>query len=154
MKTEIKIMREAIKEKNNRLFLTTLGLLKKEDIEFFDEQTGLNIIHHCVKENACKELKLIIAHIPNIDLMLKSQGIVQKSALEMASSINNKEISHILIEAGALFDMKKVKKTFNNDYKLIELMNEIKVQQAYQKSLEPKEEYVQPKKKKFFSFLF
>lgn len=143
MKKEVKSIIQAIREKNIRNFLSTLNLLNKEDMENIDEQTGLNIIHCCAQANAAKELLLIISYIKDINLNLKSKGIVQKTALDMAFAMGNKEVAKVLIQNGSqLSNPKEVKKTFKDDIKFLKIIDE-----ALEKALPEK------KKKGFFSFV-
>lgn len=142
MKKEVKLIVQSIKEKNIRSFLSTLNLLTKEDIESIDEQTGFNIIHCCAQTNAAKELLLIISYIKDINLNLKSKGIVQKTALDMAFTMGNKEVAKVLIQNGVqLSNPKEVKKTFKDDLKFLKIIDE-----ALEKALPEK------KKKNFFLF--
>ena len=142
MKKEVKLIVQSIKEKNIRNFLSTLNLLNKEDIESVDEHTGFNIIHCCAQANAAKELLLITSYIKDINLNLKSKGIVQKTALDMAFAMGNKEVAKVLIQNGSqLSNPKEVKKTFKDDLKFLKIIDE-----ALEKALPEK------KKKGFFLF--
>jgi predicted hydrolase (HD superfamily) len=143
MKKEIKTLLESIKEKNIRNFLCILNNIKKEDLELLDEQKGMNVVHFCAQENSARELLLIISHITELDLNIKSKGIVQKTALQLALSLKNAEVAAILVKSGASLEnvnIKEIKKEFKNDTFLIEAIEEFNNLHSQQK------------KKRFFSF--
>jgi hypothetical protein len=128
MKKEIKLMRDAINEKNIRHFLSALNVLQKEEIEEIDNQSGMNMIHYCAEKNAAKELLLIINYLRNLNLDCKCSGIIQKTAVEIAISMHHKEVSFVLIKNGAnLKDVETAQKVFKNDKEFENLLDDMKI---------------------------
>lgn len=127
MRLAMKKILEGMKSHNIREFLVGLRDSSIQDIEYIDEKTGYNIIHQCVQEDAAKELLLLIGYHKDLNLDIRSQGIVSRTPLELAMYLGNKKVCKVLMDKGMTVSpdfFKETRKNFQDDTSFISYMDD------------------------------
>lgn len=127
-----KDIENSIKQKNSKNFL---NIIKKMSIKDFliSDQSGLAVMHICVKHNAIKELLILLDSIPENEknqlINQKSKGLYPKTPLQIASENHNDKVTKLLIERGAEVtpnEIDKIADNFKNNILFLSYLNELK----------------------------
>lgn len=124
-KEQLKLLKEAIKTKGAKNIISLFSTLTAEDIQKIDEETGMNIVHYAVSENAYKELFLILAEYKTLDVNIMTKSIQKKTALDIACAKGNVEIVKLLLQNGAkIEDIQNFQKKYKQHKSILNIIED------------------------------
>lgn len=124
-KEQLKLLKEAIKTKATKNIISLFSTLSAEDIQKIDEETGMNIVHYAVSENAYKELFLILAEYKTLDVNIMTKSIQKKTALDIACAKGNVEIVKLLLQNGAqVEDIQNFQKKYKQHKSILNIIED------------------------------